>query len=161
MIVEFAATPPGPPRRPPELPEHLDEVESFIEVDRSSSERPRPGDPSGFTCPECNGGLWETSEGGISHFRCRTGHEYSFESLLANQSTHVEAALWSALRALQEKAAMTRRMAARSRDRGHRMSAERFERKANAAVEEAVLLRSLLHRVPDLDAGVGEELEEA
>jgi two-component system chemotaxis response regulator CheB len=161
MIVEFSHIAPQPPRAGPEPPEHLDAIESFIEVDRSSSERPRPGDPSGFTCPECNGGLWETSEGGISHFRCRTGHEYSFESLLANQSTHVEAALWSALRALQEKAAMTRRMAARSRDRGHRVTAERFERKANAAVEEAVVLRSLLHRVPEHDAEVLEELEEA
>jgi two-component system chemotaxis response regulator CheB len=156
LIVEYAGTPPAPTLTPPEPPEHLHGFEAFIEVDRSASEQPRPGEPSGFTCPECNGGLWETSEAGVLRFRCRTGHEYSFEALLADQSAHVEAALWSALRALEEKAAMTRRMAARSRERGHRLNAERFERRANGAVEEAVLLRSLLHRLPAIDVTVDE-----
>ena len=128
--------------------------EAFLKIDRGSSERPQPGDPSGFTCPACGGGLWEADEGGIARFRCRTGHGFSPETLLAEQSHVVEAGLWSALRALEERAAMSRRMAARFRSRGRRLTAERFERQGNAAVEQAVAVRNALgeiapHLVPD------------
>jgi two-component system, chemotaxis family, protein-glutamate methylesterase/glutaminase len=131
--------------------------EPFLKVDRGSSERPQPGDPSGYTCPACGGGLWEADEGGIARFRCRTGHGFSPETLLAEQSHVVERGLWSALRALEERAAMSRRMAARFRTRGRRLTAERFERQANAAVEQAVEIRNTLGEIaPDLIADAAE-----
>jgi two-component system chemotaxis response regulator CheB len=121
--------------------------ETFLRIDRGSSEDPQPGDPSGYTCPACGGGMWETDEGGITRFRCRTGHGFSPETLLAEQSGVVEAGLWSALRALEERAAMSRRMAARFRTRGRRVTAERFERQANAAVDQAVAIRHALGEI--------------
>lgn len=57
---------------------------------------------SGFTCPLCSGGLWELDEHGRAVYRCRTGHEFTVETLAAEQSEHVETALWSALRALED-----------------------------------------------------------
>lgn len=121
--------------------------EAFLKIDRGSSEQPQPGDPSGYTCPACGGALWEADEGGIARFRCRTGHGFSPETLLAEQSHVVEAGLWSALRALEERAAMSRRMAARFRARGRRLTAERFERQANAAVDQAVAVRDALGEI--------------
>jgi two-component system, chemotaxis family, protein-glutamate methylesterase/glutaminase len=128
---------PGPP------PDQLLE-ESFERVDRGASDLPQPGVPSGFTCPECGGGLWEDVAGGANVYRCRTGHAYGNDALLASQSNVAEAAMWAAIRALEERAAMTRRMADRFRQRGKRVSAERFERQANAAVEQAVTIRRAL-----------------
>jgi two-component system chemotaxis response regulator CheB len=130
----------------------LEEV--FLRIDRGSSDEPQPGDPSGYTCPACGGGLWEADESGITRFRCRTGHGFSPETLLAEQSHVVEAGLWSALRSLEERASMSRRMAARFRARGRRLTAERFERQANASVEQAVAVRNALtelapHLIPD------------
>lgn len=130
------------------------EEEAFVKIDRGSSESPQPGDPSGYTCPACGGSLWEDDEGGIARFRCRTGHGFSSETLLAEQSHVVERGLWSALRALEERAAMSRRMAARFRARGRRTTAARFERQANAAVDQAVAIRDALgeiapHLIPD------------
>jgi two-component system chemotaxis response regulator CheB len=83
-------------------------------------------------------------DGGQHRFRCRTGHTFSQESLLLEQSAHVERALWTALRALEEKAAMLRRIAARADARGHRSSAVRLAQRADGVVSEAVVLRGLL-----------------
>ena len=83
-------------------------------------DREGKGAPSGLTCPECGGSLFGGRSRGLVHFRCRTGHAYSPESLLAKQSESVEATLWAAVRALQENAALARRMERRMRhDRRH------------------------------------------
>jgi two-component system chemotaxis response regulator CheB len=136
-------------------------LEDFFErVDRGASDDPQRGAPSGFTCPECGGGLWEANDAGAAVYRCRTGHGYASEALLASQSHVVEAALWSAVRALEERAAMTRRMAGRFRARGRRVTAERFERQANSAVEQAVTIRRALNGlIPDLVPKAVEEVE--
>jgi two-component system chemotaxis response regulator CheB len=133
----------------------------LLEVDRSSSEQPREGNPSGYTCPECHGALWETQEGLVASFRCRTGHAFSPESLVTEQHEHVERALWAALRALEEKAAMLRRMSLRARDRGHRRSAVRLDRKANAILGEAVAVRGVLRALEPVVDALEENEEEA
>jgi two-component system chemotaxis response regulator CheB len=133
--------------------------ELFVRVDRGASDDPQRGDPSGFTCPECGGGLWEADEAGAPVYRCRTGHGFSSEILLASQSDVVEAAMWAAVRALEERAAMTRRMAHRSRSRGRRVTVQRFERQANAAVEQAVTLRRAIGEViPELTPKAADEV---
>lgn len=104
----------------------------------------RPGTPSPFACPECAGVLWELNEGGVLRFRCRTGHAYSVGSLLSEQSEALEAALWTALRALEEKASLVERMATRARDRNQPFSAKRFEEQAQDMQQRAVLVRQLL-----------------
>ncbi len=70
----------------------------------------------------------------------------------------MESALWGALRALEERAAMARRMAARFRDRGSKTSATRFERQADAAVQQAVTIRDALQQLPPLGEPAGEAL---
>lgn len=103
------------------------------------------GHPSGFTCPECGGALFETSSGqGSIHFRCRTGHAYSPGSLVAKQSTSLEAALWAAIRALEERAALARRIEKRLCDAGRAMSMERFSQRAQSAERHAEILRDVL-----------------
>jgi two-component system, chemotaxis family, protein-glutamate methylesterase/glutaminase len=69
------------------------------------------GKPSVFACPECHGVLWELKNGKLLRFRCRVGHSYTSESLAIELSHASESALWAAMRALEEKAAMQRRIA--------------------------------------------------
>ena len=104
----------------------------------------RPGTPSGFACPECSGVLWELQEGKLVRFRCRTGHAYSINSLLAEQNDALEVALWSALRALEEKAALTDRMAKRAQTNNQNISAQRFQTQAQDSQQSAVLVRQML-----------------
>src|SRR5262249_58728283 len=69
--------------------------------------------PTAFTCPECGGALWELAEGDVLVYRCHVGHAYSQEAINGAQADRVEVALWSALRALKENAALNRRTTAR------------------------------------------------
>lgn len=104
----------------------------------------RPGTPSGFSCPECHGVLWELNDSTVLRFRCRVGHAYGAETLMAEQGGHVEAALWTALQALRERAALSARMATKMDERGNRISAARFAEQAGDADRRARVIEEVL-----------------
>jgi two-component system chemotaxis response regulator CheB len=103
------------------------------------------GIPSSMACPECHGVLWEVKDGELVRFRCRVGHAYSDEALLVHQSEQLEAALWSALRSLEEHSALARRLGARANSRGHSHSASVFTEQAMDAEHHASVIRNVLH----------------
>jgi len=105
-------------------------------------ERPG-GPPSPFTCPECQGPLWEVEEGELVRYTCRVGHGYSEDSLIIEQGSAVEAALWSALEALEERADFLGRVARRHGDRRPRLRA-RFESASADSLARAELIRRAL-----------------
>ncbi|CAM3633671.1 chemotaxis protein CheB [Corallococcus sp. ZKHCc1 1396] len=110
----------------------------------SMEEPPTPSEyakPSHFSCPDCGGVLFELDEDGLLRFRCRTGHGYTGEALSGSQQHQLDAALWAALRALEESASLSRRMAVRARERNHAHSAERFDERARSAEFNVELLR--------------------
>ncbi len=112
--------------------------------ERAIEDDHRPGQPSAFGCPECGGVLWEIERDQIVRFRCRVGHAYSAESLLASQTEGMEAALWSALRSLEEKAALTKRLAERAEHQSQRAAADRFMKHMLEAETHASTIRAVL-----------------
>jgi two-component system chemotaxis response regulator CheB len=104
----------------------------------------QPGTPSTYACPECHGVLWEAGNGEVVEFRCRVGHAYTAEALLAHQTEQLEAAMWTALRSLEEHAALARRLAARAHGRGHEHSASAFTEQAMDAEHHASVIRGVL-----------------
>ncbi len=120
------------------------------------STQDRPGSPSPFGCPECGGVLWEIDQAGLLRYRCRVGHAYTARHLRAEQRQAVEAALWSALRALEESASLYRRMVdkAKSKNFGHQMGA--FEERAKTAEGNAETLRNFLVTLNAPDAEIDE-----
>jgi two-component system chemotaxis response regulator CheB len=104
----------------------------------------RSGDPSDFTCPECHGTLWEVREADLIRFRCRVGHAYSADTLMVEEEVALEAALWSALRSLEESAALSRRLAARAEERRQSRAAARFARSARDLEARATIVRTAL-----------------
>jgi two-component system chemotaxis response regulator CheB len=155
LLSELAALAPAEAPQTPAEPKLVLE-EAIVASDRSASDAPQPGEPSGFTCPECSGALWEAGEDGVPRFRCRTGHQYSLETLITAQSDSIEVALWSGVRALEERSAMLRRIAQRLSARGSPSSAFRYARQADQSIQHAVALRHALHNLH----GVGTEDEE-
>jgi two-component system chemotaxis response regulator CheB len=103
-----------------------------------------PGPPSPFRCPECGGALWELQDGELVRFQCHVGHGFNGESLVAAQSDELEGALWTALRALKESAALRRRMAAHARARGMAAIAEAYEEQAQESEVRAQVIRGTL-----------------
>ena len=103
-----------------------------------------PGKPSAFGCPACGGVLWELDDEDLIRFRCRVGHAYTADGAVEAQGESVEAALWTALRALQERAQLSERLAARVGSAGANQSRARFEEFAREAREHADVIRRLL-----------------
>jgi len=137
-----ASSPPAQ-KEVPVIPQ-LDEDVAVAEMDLSRFDDRTDGTPSGFSCPDCHGVLWENSEGELVRYGCRVGHDYSPQSLLASQSENLEEALWVALRALEESAAMAERLHSRAAERGHVLSAQRFESQATGARHRAKIIHDVL-----------------
>ena len=102
------------------------------------------GTISKLTCPDCHGALWEMRDEQMLRYRCHVGHAYSAESLSEGQSQMLEVALWSAVRALEEKMILARRIVERARKANHNRAAMLFERRAKEAEEHSSVLRELL-----------------
>lgn len=116
-----------------------------------------PGEPSEFGCPDCHGVLRVIPDGEVKRFRCRTGHAWTANSLLAQQGNQVEDALWMALRALEERAGLSRRMAERAEEDGRPWSGGHHREQEQEALRSAGTLReALIHTVADPAAPVAE-----
>jgi two-component system, chemotaxis family, protein-glutamate methylesterase/glutaminase len=99
-----------------------------------------PGAASELVCPACSGKLTVTDVGKFEWFHCHVGHAFSLTSIVSEQAEAVEQALWSAVRALEESAALSRRMAGR----GPAELRSRFEEKEATQARQAELLRNAL-----------------
>jgi two-component system chemotaxis response regulator CheB len=126
----------------PPLLEH----ETNIALERNRESEGPPGRPSEFACPACGGVLNEVHDGQLLRFRCRVGHAYGVASLTTDQQNRIEAALWAALRALEDQVALNHRLAARAKERGHRRTAEAFHRYEEGALEQAEAIRAVLRK---------------
>lgn len=103
---------------------------------------------SQIVCPSCQGAMTETVENGLLRFRCHVGHAFSVDSLLAEQTESLEAALWASVRALEESAQLADRLASSS----DRILAPRFRDKAAALRHHAALIQDVLLHGTTLDA---------
>ena len=103
-----------------------------------------------YTCPECGGHLTRQKRRELIRYRCEVGHEYGPDSLDGEQATAVEAALWTAIRLLGDRATLLDEMAARAQRDGHERSADRFRSQAVEARRAGLAVRTLLEhgRVP-------------
>lgn len=136
----------------------LDRLDSDVAealMDQAALDDPEPGVPSNLTCPDCHGPLSRIVEGKHVRFRCRVGHAWSVQSLLAQQGVALEGALWMALRSLEEKADLCRQMAHRAREDQRPLTAAQFTEQADEALHAAHLLRELLLEMPGREVEAG------
>jgi two-component system chemotaxis response regulator CheB len=120
------------------------EVNSTEMKNNPSNENELVGKASVYSCPECGGVLREIQDGKLLRFRCRVGHAFSAQTVLAEQSEALDKALWIALRTLEEKAELLRRLAVQTNGQGRERLAQGFEGRAAEAEQHAKLLQQLL-----------------
>jgi two-component system chemotaxis response regulator CheB len=123
-----------------------DEPSDIIRADFEAQQRDsRSGQLTMYTCPDCGGTLWQTDTGAIAGFRCHVGHAWSIESLLGLKSEQLEAALWSSVRLLEERATLSRQAGVRLRASGTRPGrSDRVDDQAQLDEERADAIRALL-----------------
>ena len=108
--------------------------------------------PAGLACPDCSGPLFELPDGGFVRYRCRVGHAWSQRSLMYEQDRSVESALYTALRVLEDKVALQRRVAATAELQGAVHVVSMAEKAADEAAHSAAVLRRLLGSEPGAPA---------
>lgn len=137
LLVELASRPIAPEKAP-------GEEAMFIEEQDGHEDEQPDAKPSAFTCPECHGTLFERTDSEVLQFRCRIGHAFSAESLLAEMDVALEGALWTAVRSLEESAAAERKIAAYAAKSTHSRTAIRHEQSAEDKEKQAAMIRDLL-----------------
>jgi two-component system chemotaxis response regulator CheB len=105
-----------------------------------------PGVGTRFACPDCGGTLFEREEGGLLRFECSVGHVLSIESLADEQARSLETALWAAVRSLDDRAVLLRRMSQRARVAGRPRAAEGLDDQAERAGTQAQAVRVAIER---------------
>lgn len=100
--------------------------------------------PSTYTCPECQGTLWEIHENNYLKFRCHTGHTFSPLALAFAQDYAAEEAIWAAVRALQEKEGLQKSLAEHARINQRPEAAVEHQAVADGASQHAAVLRNLI-----------------
>lgn len=125
------------------------EIEASIAAQKMDSDEliasvERIGRISRLTCPDCHGALWEIHDDELLRYRCHVGHAFSAEALNQGQSDMLEQALWSAVRALEERMMLSRRIVERARKNNQTRAAMTFEKRAREAEEHSSVLRQLL-----------------
>jgi two-component system chemotaxis response regulator CheB len=129
--------------------QHAVEPDPAAFGDTALKDKSMPVPPSGLTCPDCGGALWELKEGRLTRYRCHVGHQYTPDGLEQAQAEEFETAMWSALRALEERAELKRRMAGRVEHlRGS--FADDYRKQADETEKQATLLRRMLLHKPDV-----------
>lgn len=111
LLHEFARAAPGRGPRPCHSGPLAHEIQLARGEGDPLSHMEALGQPSTFTCPDCGGALWELRDSAPVRYRCHTGHAFTLRTLQHAQSEATDQELWAALRALQEKEFLLRRLA--------------------------------------------------
>lgn len=77
-------------------------------------------DTSVFACPDCGGNLWSVTGDIITRYRCHIGHAYSEKDLVVKQAETAGATLWVALRMMEERKHLLKKMEISSIQKGHK-----------------------------------------
>ena len=118
----------------------------------SMTEMDRIGRRSVFACPDCHGIMWEIEEGELVRYRCHVGHAYSAEIMSLALDENLKRAFGSALRALDERIALARKLEMQANQSGRSNIAKSWATKALEFEAEANVIRDSIRRTDEIAA---------
>jgi two-component system, chemotaxis family, protein-glutamate methylesterase/glutaminase len=96
--------------------------------------------------------MWEIDEGSLTRYRCHVGHAYTDELMHLAVDESLRRALASALRALDERAALVRKLEARAAATGHNQLAESWARRRGEFDRETDVIDGAIQRLDQMVA---------
>jgi two-component system, chemotaxis family, protein-glutamate methylesterase/glutaminase len=105
-------------------------------------------DAVALSCPACGGVLSAIQRSPPLRFRCQVGHAYTVEALANEKETAVDEVMRVALRILEERVALTRKMADEARQSGRVAAARSYEQRLGEFRAHADLLREAVELTP-------------
>jgi two-component system chemotaxis response regulator CheB len=139
LLVDLLSEPAEPRRAP-------SEIALEASFDRQETVTPAAmnalGEQTSLSCPECGGPLWDLGDPAQRRYRCYLGHAVTAREIIDASDSAVESALWSAVRALHDRATALEQLGHDSRQIGNGYAAQEFALRAKEARTQA----SLAHR---------------
>src|SRR5215510_16044606 len=115
----------------------------------SMSEMDRIGRRSVLACPDCHGIMWEIDEGELVRYRCHVGHAYSAEIMSLALDDNLRRALGSALRALEERRSLARKLEKQAEKNNHAHLAASWARRGEEYEKELMVIRDSVRRLDE------------
>lgn len=140
LLRERAGAPFPPPSRDLVLETNMAQMD-----EREAPAVDVPGRPASVSCPACSGVMTEVRTGAARHYRCHVGHAYGPASLLNAQQEAAEAAVWTAVASMEERAGLHRELAEAAVEPAERE--EHLTRAREVGEQANVLRRQLRHGV--------------
>jgi len=102
------------------------------------------GNHSIYSCPDCGGSLWEISDEKNPRYRCYVGHSYSESDLVLRQIENTETTLWVALRMMEERRNLHKKMERDSLKKGFSRMATEHLKKGEELQQHVDTLKGIL-----------------
>lgn len=100
-----------------------------------------------FSCPECNGPMFEVRQGKLLYFHCEVGHAFAPGALTEAHTEALERALWTAIRTLRERIAIQQRLSQMEEAEGRQKFADRLRGSVEQSAQDLVLLQDIIEHL--------------
>jgi two-component system, chemotaxis family, protein-glutamate methylesterase/glutaminase len=154
LLNSLVGEPAGEARSAPEGL-HLEVEIAKGERENAMNELDSLGRRSVLSCPDCQGVMWEIDEGQLTRFRCHVGHTYTAEMMNLALDEGLRRALASALRALEERVALARKLHNTAKEHGHRHSMSNWSARLREYEEEMKVIRASIQQMQAIAAREG------
>ena len=108
-------------------------------------------DTSVFACPDCGGNLWEMKDDIIKRYRCHIGHAYTEKDLVVKQAETASNTLWVALRMMEERKHLLRKLELENAKKGHKFSSSTNAEKHDEMERHINKLKEILFALQNHD----------
>ena len=146
-----------PAGEPGMVPEglHLEVEIARGERENAMNELDTIGRRSVLSCPDCQGVMWEIDEGELMRFRCHVGHTYAPELMNVALDEGLRRALASALRALEERVALARKLYGNAKERGQRHLMSNWSGRVQEYEQQMQVIRDSIRKMEAIAARAG------
>ena len=107
---------------------------------------------SALACPDCHGVMWEIDEGELVRYRCHVGHTYTADRMNLALDENLRRALGSALRALEERRSLARKLEKQAEQNDQARLAASWARRGEEYERELAVIRDSVRRLDEIAA---------